>query len=37
MINRTTGGGLYTRRMAIIAGAMLLISFALGFLIHPMY
>jgi len=37
MINRTTRGGLYTRRMAIIAGAMLLISFALGFLIHPMY
>jgi hypothetical protein len=37
MINRTTRGGLYTRRMAIIGGVMLLISFALGFLIHPMY
>jgi len=37
MINRTTKGGLYSRRMALIAGAMLLISFALGFVIHPMY
>jgi hypothetical protein len=37
MINRTTRGGLYSRRMALIAGALLLISFALGFLIHPMY
>jgi hypothetical protein len=37
MINRTTRGGLFNRRMGLIAGAMLLISFALGFLIHPMY
>jgi hypothetical protein len=37
MINRTTRGGLYSRRMALIAGAMLLISFTLGFLLHPMY
>jgi hypothetical protein len=37
MINRTTRSTIFTRRMAIIAGAMLLISFALGFLIHPMY
>jgi hypothetical protein len=38
MINRTTRGGFYSRRMALIAGGvMLLISFALGFLTHPIY
>jgi len=36
VIRRSTKGGLLSRRMAIVAGVMLLISFALGYLLHPM-
>jgi hypothetical protein len=36
MTTRTSKSGLFTRRMAIIAAAMGLVSFALGYLIHPM-
>jgi hypothetical protein len=33
---RTRGSGLLTRRNSIVAAAMGLISFALGFFVHPM-
>jgi hypothetical protein len=36
MTTRTNRSGLLTRKMAVIASAMGLISFALGYLIHPM-
>jgi len=32
----STRGRIFTRRIGIVAGAMLLISFALGYLLHPL-
>jgi hypothetical protein len=38
MTTRTSSkSGLFNRRMGIIAAAMGLLSFALGYLIHPMW
>jgi hypothetical protein len=37
MTTRTSKGGIFSRRMAFVAVAMGLISFALGFFLHPMY
>ena len=36
MTTRTGSSGIFTRRHAVVAAAMGLISFALGYLIHPM-
>ena len=36
MTTRTNKSGIFTRKMAAIATVMGLISFALGYLIHPM-
>jgi len=36
MTTRTTKRGIFSRRMGAIAAAMGFISFALGYLIHPM-
>ena len=33
---RTAKGGIFTRRVGIVAAAMGFMSFALGYLIHPM-
>jgi len=33
---RTAKGGIFTRRVGIVAAAMGFVSFALGYLIHPM-
>lgn len=33
---RTTKGGIFSRRIGIVAAAMGLIAFALGYLLHPM-
>jgi hypothetical protein len=36
MTTRTSRRGIFSRRSAIVAAAMGLISFALGYLLHPM-
>lgn len=36
MTTRTNKSVLFTRRMGIVAAVMGFVSFALGFLIHPM-
>jgi hypothetical protein len=37
MTTRTSKSWIYSRRMALVAAAMGLIAFALGYLLHPMY
>ena len=37
MTTRTSRSTLLTRRNAIVAGVMGFVSFALGYLIHPMW
>jgi hypothetical protein len=37
MTTRTARRGILNRRMALFTAAMGLISFALGYLLHPMY
>lgn len=36
MTTRTGKGWIFSRRMGIVAAAMVLIAFALGFFVHPM-
>jgi hypothetical protein len=37
MTTRTSKGGIFSRRMALVLVAMGLIAFAMGYLLHPMY